>query len=946
MAAGTEFCLLGPLTVRCGGTALTVPRGRVRAVLAALLLRANHVVSLDELAEVLWGADLPPSAQVNVQNYVMRLRRTLEPTGSRISTQPPGYLIVVADGELDIARFDALLREARAAAGDGRWPEAAARAAAALALWRGEPLADADSDVLAAREAPRLAELRLQAAETRIEADLNLGRHAEVIGELRQLAAAQPLRERLQALLMLALYRDSQRAEALATYRQARRTLVEELGAEPGPELQKLHQRILDADPALSLVDPAAPAAVAAPIRPTPPQQLPAAVAGFTGRAAELEALTRMLDQARGPGTVVISAIGGTAGVGKTALALHWAHQVASRFPDGQLHVNLRGYDPSGNPAAPAEVIRAFLDALGVPPGQIPASEEAQAGMYRNLLADKQMLIVLDNARDERQVRPLLSASPASLVLVTSRSQLSGLVAADGALPLTLDVLTQAEAVDMLTARLGTDRAAAEPDAVGRIADLCACLPLALAVAAARAAARPAFPLSVLAAELADATGRLDALDAGDPAANVRAVFSWSTRQLSDESARMFGLLGLHPGPDISVPAAASLVGNDESAARRLLRELARTHMIAEHVPGRYAFHDLLRAYAAEQAGHTISQDERDAAIGRVLDHYLHTAARAVLLLVPSKELVELAPLRPGAVAGQHADGPQALAWFETEHQVLLAAVNLAAGSGYDRHAWQLPWAMASFLQIRGYWQEWAAVQRTALDAAARLGDAAAQALSGRLLAQACAALGDDDQAREHYASCLVLYQRLGDRLGEARVRQGLGWLPERQGRYAEALEQTEQALRLFQAIGDKPGQAVTLNNVGWLYGLLGDYQQASASCRQAVTLCAEAGDRLSEGNAWDSLGYAEHHLGNLAEAAACYQRALSIFQESGDRFDEADVLTHLGDTLQAAGEFVQGREAWQEALAIFEDIQHPHAAQVRAKLAGTIDHASPSPSA
>jgi DNA-binding SARP family transcriptional activator/tetratricopeptide (TPR) repeat protein len=957
MAAGTKFCLLGPLTVRCGGTALAVPRGRQRAVLAALLLSANHVVSVDELAEALWGADLPPSARVSVQNYVMRLRHTLGQAGSRIATQPHGYLIGVEDGELDIARFEALLSEARAAARESRWPQAAGRAAAALALWRGEPLADTGSDVLAAREAPRLAELRLQATETRIDADLHLGRPGEVIGELRQLARAQPLRERLHALLMLALYRDSRQAEALAAYRQARRVLVEELGTEPGPELRQLHQQILDADPALVLTGPATSAVTAAAPTGPAPRQLPAAVADFTGRTAELRALTEILDQADagGPGTVVISAIGGTAGVGKTTLALHWAHQVAGRFPDGHLYVNLRGFDPSGTPATAAEAIRGFLDALGVPPGRIPPTPEAQAGLYRSLLADKRMLIVADNARDEQQVRPLLPASPGSLVLVTSRSQLGGLGAADGARLLSLDVLSHAEAVHMLTARLGTDRAAAQPGAVDQIASLCARLPLALAVAV--AAARPGFPPAALAAELADSVGRLDALDAGDPGSSVRAVFSWSTRQLTGQAARMFRLLGIHPGPDISIPTAASLAGIPEAEARGLLRELARAHLIVEHAPGRYAFHDLLRAYAAEQAHHSDSDTERREATGRVLDHYLHTAACAALRLIPSKEPVSIAPPRPGAAPGQPADRRQALAWFEEEHQVLLAAVTVGAASGFDSHAWQLPWAMASFLRVRGHYQEYAATQRTALAAATRLGDAAAQALSGRLLANACADLGHFDQARGHYASSLTLYQRLGNRLGEAKThhnlaelaqRQGrsLGELAQRQGRYADALWHAEQALRLYQAIGDKANEAEELNNVGWCHGLLGDYQQARVFCRQALTHNAEAGNRWLEGAAWDSLGYAEHHLGNLAEAAACYQRALSILRESGDRFYEAEALTDLGDNHHAAGRLAQAREAWQQALVILENLQHSDADQVRAKLAGTNDHASANPSA
>jgi tetratricopeptide (TPR) repeat protein/transcriptional regulator with XRE-family HTH domain len=671
------------------------------------------------------------------------------------------------------------------------------------------------------------------------------------------------------------------------------------------------------------------------------PRQLPAAAADFTGRSAELAALTGMLDQAGAgaPGTVVISAIGGTAGVGKTALAVYWAHQVAGRFGDGQLYVNLRGFDPSAIPAAPEAAIRGFLDALGVPPERIPPLPEAQAALYRSLLTDKRMLIVADNARDEQQVRPLLPASPGTLVLVTSRSQLGGLAAADGARLVTLDVLSHAEAVALLAARLGAARAGAEPAAAGRIASLCACLPLALTVAAARAATRPGFPLAALADELTDAVGRLDALDAGDPGSSVRAVFSWSTRQLTDQAARMFGLLGLHPGPDITVPAVASLAGIAQADARRLLRELASAHLIAEHVPGRYAFHDLLRAYAAEQAHHIGSQADRDAAIGRMLDHYLHTAARAGRLLEPGKEPVILAPPRPGAAPGQPADHSQALAWFEAEYQILLAALTLATESELDTHAWQLSWAMEPFLRARGHWQERAATQRTALAAATRLGDTAAQALSTRLLANACTDLGDQDQALAYYASSRTLYQRLGNWVGEAKLHQNLGVLAARQGRYADALEYAEQALRMYQAIGDKACEAEALNDVGWCHGLLGDYQQARAFCHQTLTLSTETGYRSIEGNAWDSLGYAEHHLGNVAEAVVCYQRALSIFQESGDRGCEAETLIHLGDTRQAAGDQVQAREAWQQALAILDDLEHPYADPVRAKLAATNEH-------
>jgi len=676
------------------------------------------------------------------------------------------------------------------------------------------------------------------------------------------------------------------------------------------------------------------------------PRQLPTAVADFTGRAAELQRLTQLLDAAgasSGPGTVAISAISGMAGVGKTALALYWAHQMAGRFPAGQLYVNLRGFDPSGTPVTATEAIRGFLDALGVAPERVPASPEAQAGLYRSLLAGRRMLVVLDNARDEQQVRLLLPASAGTLVLVTSRSQLTGLAAADGARLLSLDVLAHREATELLAARIGPARAAAEPGAVSEIANLSACLPLAVAIGAARAATRPSRPLAALADELRNASGRLDALDAGDPAASVRAVFSWSVRHLSPGAARMFRLMGIHPGPDISGPAAASLAGCDPAQAYRDLGELARAHLVTERLPGRYALHDLLRAYAAEQAHDTGSEPERDAAIGRMLDHYLYTAAYAAHLLNPSHEPVALASPSPGAAPEQPADHRQALAWFEEEHQVLLAAITLAAQSGFDVHAWQLPWALTPFLQTRGHWQEWAAVQRTALTAATRLGDMAGQAVSTRLLAVACSELNDYDESSRLFTASLALYQRLGNNLGEAKVQFNLAVLAEGQGRYADVLEHAGKALRLYQAIGDKASEATALNNIGWTHGLLGDYEQARAFCRQALDLCTEVGHRWLEGYVWDSLGYAEHHLGDFSEAAACYQRAISRHRETGDRSTEAESLISLGETCQAADKLAQAREAWQQALAVFDDLRnHDAADKVRAMLTNTESRTPP----
>ena len=664
------------------------------------------------------------------------------------------------------------------------------------------------------------------------------------------------------------------------------------------------------------------------------PRQLPASVRQFAGRQAELNAISGLLDHSgTSKPAVVISAVGGTAGVGKTALAVHWAHQVAGRFPDGQLYVNLRGYDPSGKLVPSAEAIRGFLDALGVPAERMPASLDEQAGLYRSLLSGKRVLVVLDNARDAEQVRPLLPGSPGCMVVVTSRAQLTGLVAAEGAYALTLGLLTEAEARELLALRLGAAQLAAEPEAAAELIGLCARLPLALAIAAARAPGGLGLGLGALAAELRDARRRLDALDTSDAVASVRAVFSWSLDGLPAPAVRMFGLLGVHAGPDITAPAAASLAGVALAAARAELRELAAAHLLTEHTPGRFAFHDLLRTYATERATVTEEEAGRHAAHSRVLDHYLHTAHAAALLLNPSREPVTLPRARPGVIPEHLADHRQALAWLEAERCVLLSAVNLAAGTGSGIHAWQLPWAMTDFLDWRGYWHDWAAIQRTALGAATRLGDTAGQAAARRLLAQTCARLGDCDQARAHLTQCLDLCRQLGDRAGEARAYQTLCYVADHQELYRDALGYAERALALFRAIGDQAGQAHALNNIGYCQLRLGDRQQARAFCQQAVVLHRELGTRHGQAFASDSLGLAERQLGHLNEAAARHRHALSLFRELGDRLSEAGSLVNLGDTWHAAGNSSAALAAWQQALAILDDLSHHTARQVRTRL-------------
>jgi DNA-binding SARP family transcriptional activator len=897
-------------------------------------------VPLEALTEALWGSAPPLSARASLQNVVLRLRKSMAGAGaSRISVRPGGYQVRVEPDELDIDRFAALLASAREARRAGSHEEAAGRLRAALSLWRGHALAGVPSDMLALREAPRLEEMRLQALEARIDSDLRLGRQADVILELRQLSGENPLRERLHALLMIALYQNGQQAEALAAYQRARSVLSDELGIEPGSELRQVQQQILaghlvlepgQSDGATS-ASPGSARQAPEPQDTAVPRQLPAAPPHFCGRAAELAALGRWADQVA-EGTVVISAIVGTAGVGKTSLAVHWAHQVADRFPDGQLYVNLQGFGPSGARVTPAEAIRLFLDGLGVAPRRIPVSLDAQASLYRSLLTGKQMMIVLDNATDPAQVRPLVPGNPGCLVLVTSRNQLTGLAAAEGANLLTLDVLSERDAREMLAVRLAPGRVVATPAAVTELTELCARLPLALSIAAARAAARPGLPLAALVAELRDTRARLDALGTGDAATDMRTVLSWSCQQLSAPTARMFRLLGLHPGPDITVAAAASLAGIPRSQARRAIADLVGAHLIAEHLPGRFAFHDLLRAYSAERANSHDSEAGRRAALHRVLDHYLHTTFAATLLLC-FRHPIKLSALEPRAAPEELADRRQAVAWFRAERMVLLAMAKQARASGFSVHAWQLPWTLATFLDQFGYWPELAATQMAALAAAEQLGDHAGQAEAHRYLARGRVRLGEDAEAIAHLTAAIELSARVGDNVMEALARHDLGGVYEGQGRFHDALDQADRAMRLYREVGHRWGEAMALSALGWSHSQLGSYHDALDLCRQALAIFREIDVKLGQSATLDSLGYVHHQLGQHAKAIACYTEAISIEGDSDDRRVRAEILIHLGDSHHEMGSHDQARRAWREALAIFEELHQPGTDRVRTRL-------------
>ncbi|OLB75554.1 MAG: hypothetical protein AUI14_20810 [Actinobacteria bacterium 13_2_20CM_2_71_6] len=866
---------------------MSLPGLRRKAVLAVLALNGGYVVSSQRLVDLVWG-DAPPATAVNtLQAHLSQLRHVL---GSKtaIRARPPGYLLDLGDEATDVAVAEKLIASAMRTSDP---EQRAGHLRAALALWRGRPLADVAGIAWLDEQARLLEQLWLHATETLVETRLALGEHAQLVPELQRLTRDHPFNERLHGQLMLALYRAGRQADALDAYRQLRRTLADELGIDPSQLLRDLETTILRQDPALV---PSTPQVAVAPPATPVPAQLPLTVRAFAGRAAELAELDALLPAAGdgAPNAVVISALSGTAGIGKTTLAVYWAHRVARHFPDGQLYVNLRGFDATGSIVNPIDAVRGFLQAFGIPAGRIPSDLDGAAALYRSVLAGKRVLVVLDNARNVDQVRPLLPGAPGCIAIVTSRNQLTPLVATEGAHPLTLGLLAPAEARDLLARRLGAERVAREPEAVEEIIARCDRLPLGLGIAASHAAVRPDFPLAALAARLRDAAGGLDALQGGDAATDVRVVFSWSYQALSTDAARLFRLLGLHPGPDIAAPAVASLAGLPPPKAQTLLTELVQAHLLTEYTPGRYTFHDLLRAYAAEHARSEETTADIRATTCRVFDHYLNAAHAAVLVLDPARPPIPLDEPQPGVTPHRPGDHDQALAWFAAEHPVLLAVIDRATAGGFDRWTWKLAWTMTTFFDWSGRWDDLLATQQAGLDALRRLGDRLGQAHAHRDIGRTFAQLGRYDDARSHLDRAVDLYGDLGDDAGQARTHHNLGWLWQVQGRYREALTHSEEA-----------------------------------------ALMRELGDRHGEAGVWDSLAFAHHHLGAYQPAIEGYEQALTGYRELGDRYSEALVLIHLGDTREATGDVESARDTWRRALRIFEDIDQPDAAEARMRL-------------
>ena len=926
-----EFGVLGPLYVRSGHVALGIPAARQRVVLAALTVRARHVVSPEELARAIWDDSPPAQARVAVRNYVCRLRRALGPAGGRIVTCSSGYLLDAGDDQVDLLAFTALCRDGSAAARAGAWQQASDALDDALALWRGTPLADVPSRVLRDEHVPTMESLWLQATEGRLEAGLRLGRHGELVTELQALAREHPLRERFHAQLILALYRCGRQAEALVAYHGIRRGVVDELGVEPGPELRELHQRILAADPKLLLDGaPADSGRLAAgpggrlregkPAR-AAPHQLPAGPRHFTGRDDELGVLTGLLADVGAPGgAVVISAIGGTAGIGKTALAVHWAHQVADRFPDGQLYVNLRGYDPD-EPVPAAEALAGFLRALGVPGHDIPPEAEERAARYRTLVAGRRMLVVLDNAGQVDQVRPLLPGSPGCVAVVTSRDALAGLVARDGAARLDLGLLPPAEAVGLLRTLIGS-RVDADPDAADTLAARCARLPLALRVAAELAAARPVASLAELADELADQQQRLDLLDAGgDPRTAVRAVFSWSYRHLDFAAARAFRLLSMHTGADLDRYAAAALIGTTVDRAGQLVDQLSRAHLLQSTGHGRYVMHDLLRAYGRGLAAANRRKDERRPALTRLFDYYLHTSAAAMTTLFPVEASGPSSMPRPATLALPATDDREtARAWLEAERANYVAAASHAAAAGWPGHATRMAATVFRYLDVGGHMSEAVTIHSHACRAATLIGDRAAEAEALTCLGVAYLRQGLFAQAAGHLHQALRLCQQAGDRGGQARALVDLGLVDLRQGNHERGRGGLQLGAAMYRDIGDRFGEARAMANLGIIERRLGRYRQASECLLQSLAVCQAAGDRLSQAPVLTNLGLVDLQLGRYQQAVGHHRQALAVFRETGNRNGEAHALSNLGTAELRWQRYQHAAGHLRQALTLFRE--------------------------
>ncbi|MCT7353242.1 tetratricopeptide repeat protein [Streptomyces sp. 15-116A] len=957
--AALRFSVLGPVRAWRDDEPLATGSPQQRALLAALLLREGRTATAAELIDALWGEEPPSQALAAVRTYASRLRKVLDP-GVLVS-ESGGYAVRgLGEDALDLARAQDLATEAEKARSAGDLCHAREVLRRALALWDGETLAGVPGPYAEAQRV-RLEEWRLQLLESRLDMDLEQGCHAEAVSELTALTAAHPLRERLRELLMLALYRSGRQAEALAVYADTRRLLAEELGVDPRPELRELQQRVLRADPALA--EPSAPAAepATAAVRPA---QLPASVPDFTGRSSFVRELGEILASAEGR-VMAVSALAGIGGVGKTTLAVHVAHQARSAFPDGQLYVDLQG--AGARAAEPETVLGSFLRALGTADAAIPDTLEERAALYRSVLDGRRVLVLLDNARDAAQVRPLLPGTEGCAALVTSRVRMVDLA---GAHLVDLDVMSPDEALALFTKIVGEERVASERQAALDVVAACGFLPLAIRIAASRLAARRTWTVSVLAAKLADERRRLDELQAGDLA--VKATFELGYGQLEPAQARAFRLLGLADGPDISLAAAAAVLDLPLDDTEDVLESLVDTSLLESAAPGRYRFHDLVRLYARACAERDEwPPSEREAAMSRLLDFYLATAAGVYAIERPGDRTV--AHLERGHFdARKFSNASEALDWLHAEAEPLLACAQQSLGDSTLQRAVDLLLATIDLAESGAGSRRYERAVTAACDAAASAGDLRAEVRARITAAQVLSQGGRFEEAEAEARRADTLNQKAGDPWASSAAPNQLGIIALCTARYAAAEVYFLRSINAFQEDENKPGEASAVCNLSRTLASMGRSSEAVELAQRGIEIYDELGLSVRLANAHYAAGIVLNQAGRLSEALTHLSDALQVFTESRQRLWEgtthfriaqvhlaarrasqaaqhaeqalaigciggewmkANALTVLGKALEALDQPDRARACWRDALATYEGAGSSEAEEVRALL-------------
>ncbi|QUQ68995.1 AfsR/SARP family transcriptional regulator [Kutzneria sp. CA-103260] len=952
-----HFLVLGPLEVRASGKQVRVDGSRQRRLLAILLLNANHTVTVERLAQELW-ADPPQSVRQQIHNAIASLRRTLGAafTDLRITTTDAGYELGIPESWIDLHEFGRLTQLARRAEADGRLEEAVTHLTSALGLWRGAPLLGLDSPLISST-ATALDEQRLAAVESRISLRLRIGQADSVIGELRELVDEHPYRESLRASLMTALYRTSRQADALDVYEQGRRLLADELGIDPGPQIRELHAKILSGTPEQPGPDAVEPSPMDAP--PPAHRFLPNDTRDFSGRSAELDRLLADAQEA-GPSALVISAINGMGGIGKTTLAVRLAHQLADEYPDGQFFLDLHGFTLGMEPVSPARALETLLQAAGTASELVPLGLDGRAARWRAHMAGKRALLILDNAVDAAQVRPLLPGTSGILVVVTSRRRLTSL---EGAVSVSLDLMPAQDAITLFTRIAGANRTATEPAAVATAVELCGRLPLAIRIAAARLRDRQSWTVADLVSRLEDQKRRSRLLDVGDR--NVMAVLKVSHRYLQPMPQRLFRLLHLHPGPDFDARAAAALGGLDVPDAEDALEMLLDDNLLRQETSGRYYFHDLVRDCSRELSEEFDSAEERKRARFQLVDHYLHASLawcehfqgglrRVLTGLGPAPETVD--------VADAQRDPMGALA---AEYENIAAISQLAAEHGWHRHAWQLACVLHPYLRSRNFDRHARRIFERGIQAAQADDNIRGEAACRYGLVQVCQARGEKAEARQQCEHAIRLSRQVGDEEGEAEqlsvlgalhyadnelgeahdnfrlaeiisrrasapasrqaIVNNLGVICRETGRLDEALVLFEEALSAARSSADRRDQVVYVQwNIATVHHMRGDHAMALKLFDQELDASVEL--KFERGEALARLGLSDvkRSIGDLDGAIADGRHALALSRKSGVRNTECEALLALGEAIFCQGDLDRAAEVFERAREHAEEYDMP----------------------